>query len=146
MSDLDQVLIIDDHPLFREALASVLRLPFPDSISREAGTLDGAVNIIETEGLFDIVVLGLSLAGVESFDGLKKLRTLFPCQPLLLFAGSDNTRIVDEAIACGAAGFLPRMLGPEVLSTAICTVLRGDIYIPDPLLAVNDDDDCLVAG
>lgn len=139
MTGLDQVLIIDDHPLFRGALASALKQAFPDSVSHEVGTLGGAVEILESDGLFDVVMLALNMAGINGFEGLMRLRTQFPRQPVLVFAGSENGRMVDEAIACGAAGFLPKLPGHEILSTAICTILKGDIYIPVPRLSITDD-------
>ena len=144
MDDLGQILIVDEHPLFREALARVLRQVFPEAVSREADTVDGAVAILQTDGLFDVVMLALNLAGIERFDGLMKLRNLFPRQPLLLFADSDNSCVVEEAIARGAAGILPKLLGQDALSAAIRTVVRGDIYIPEPSMSIDNDDDRLL--
>lgn len=133
MSDLSQVLIIDDHPLFREALSSALLLAYPDVHSREVSTLDEAITLLETDRDFDIALLDLNMPGITGFEGLLQLRTLHPRLPVLVVSGLENEQIIDEAITYGAAGFLPKSLGREVLADAIGVIMAGGIYVPDRL-------------
>lgn len=140
MTDLSQVLIIDDHPLFREALSSAVSLAFPTAHSREVSTLDDAISALEADRDFDLALLDLNIPGVQGFEGLLKLRTLHPRLPVLVVSGLENDQIIDEAITYGAAGFVPKSLGREVLATAITTIMAGDVYIPDGLKATVDSD------
>ncbi|ASJ70236.1 response regulator transcription factor [Granulosicoccus antarcticus] len=133
MSDPSQVLIIDDHPLFREALGSALALAYPEARSREVSNLDDAVSVLEADREFDIALLDLNIPGVNGFEGLLRLRTLHPRLPVLVVSGLENEQIIDEAITYGAAGFLPKSLGREVLATAIAIIMEGGIYVPDRL-------------
>lgn len=133
MSDLSRVLIIDDHPLFREALCEAVNRQYPVSEARDVSTLDEAISILETDREFDIALLDLNIPGVSGFDGLLKLRTLHPRLPVLVVSGLENEQIIDEALTFGAAGFLPKSLGREVLATAIETILAGEVYVPDCL-------------
>ena len=133
MSDLSQVLIIDDHPLFREALSSALLLAYPEVRSREVSTLEEAITLLEAERDFDIALLDLNMPGITGFEGLLQLRTLHPRLPVLVVSGLENEQIIDEAITYGAAGFLPKSLGREVLASAIGVIMAGGIYVPDRL-------------
>jgi len=76
MSDLSQVLIIDDHPLFREALSSAVSLAYPTVRSKEVSNVDDAISLLESDRDFDIALLDLNIPGVHGFEGLLKLRTL----------------------------------------------------------------------
>lgn len=140
MSDLSQVLIIDDHPLFREALSSALLLAYPDVHSREVSTLDEAITLLETDRDFDIALLDLNMPGITGFEGLLQLRTLHPRLPVLVVSGLENEQIIDEAITYGAAGFLPKSLGREVLADAIGVIMAGGIYVPDRLDTTHEVD------
>jgi len=133
MSDLSQVLIIDDHPLFREALSAAVNLAYPATRTREVSTLEDGITVLETDRDFDIALLDLNIPGVHGFEGLLRLRTLHPRLPVLVVSGLETEQIIDEAITYGAAGFLPKSLGREVLSTAIDTIMAGNVYMPDRL-------------
>ncbi len=130
MSDSAQLLVVDDHPLFREALITAVGLAYPSSRCTEACSLEEAIALLECEANFDIALLDLDLPGVSGFDGLLKLRSQYPRLPVLVVSGLENEQIIDEAIAYGAAGFLPKSLGREVLATAIQAVLDGEVYVP----------------
>lgn len=133
MSELTQVLIIDDHPLFREALSAAVSLAYPATRSREVSNVEDAISVLKADREFDIALLDLNIPGVHGFEGLLKLRTLYPRLPVLVVSGLENEQIIDEAITYGAAGFLPKSLGREVLATAINTIMAGDVYIPDKM-------------
>lgn len=144
MTDLSQVLIIDDHPLFREALSSAVSLAYPTVRSREVSNVEDAISVLESDRDFDIALLDLNIPGVQGFEGLLKLRTLHPRLPVLVVSGLENEQIVDEAITYGAAGFLPKSLGREVLATAINAVMAGDVYVPEGLESMGASDSASV--
>ena len=130
VSEPSQVLIIDDHPLFREALGTAVALAWPKTRSREVSSVDEAMRVLADERDIDIALLDLNIPGVHGFDGLLRLRTHHPRLPVLVVSGLDDERIIDEAITYGAAGFLPKSLGRDVLADAIETILAGDVYVP----------------
>jgi len=130
LSDPSQVLIIDDHPLFREALGTAVTLAWPTTRSREVSSISEALQVLDIDRDIDIALLDLNIPGVHGFDGLLQLRTRHPRLPVLVVSGLEDERIIDEAITYGAAGFLPKSLGREVLATAIDTILAGNVYVP----------------
>ena len=128
-----RALIIDDHPLFREALSSALGLVVPGCVTREAASMEAALRALDEDGDHDLALLDLNLPGVTGFDALLRLRGLHPRLPVLVVSGLEDESIVDDALRMGAAGFVPKSLGREVLGDAIGTVLGGDVYRPRPV-------------
>ena len=103
---MTKILIVDDHPMFREALRSAVKFSRKDAEILEAGSIEAAHEIIRDEPGIEIVLLDLSLPGTRGFDGLillgyplhppgkpEKLRDahLYSIRiPMLFFAGSRD--------------------------------------------------------
>lgn len=128
---MTKFLIIDDHPLFREALHSAVELAYPDAETLDAATLGEAAAILEADSSFDLALLDLNMPGVRGFEGLVRLRARFPRLPVMVVSGHEDPRIVEQAIAYGAAGFVPKSSRKAALSEAIRRVMNGDIFLPE---------------
>ena len=79
-----QVLIADDHPLFREAIARVIDDGFPGSTLLEASDLDTALAMAGRHDDLDLVLLDLNMPGMQGLGGLVQLRNLFPTLPAVI--------------------------------------------------------------
>ncbi|MCJ2084263.1 response regulator [Methylobacterium sp. J-090] len=132
------LLIVDDHPLFREALASTLALAYPEAVLHEADGITGACATLARESAVALVLLDLSLQGVQGFDGLVTIRTRFARVPILVVSGLDDPRIMREAIHHGAAGFVPKAVDRATLTRAIADVLDGGLFLPAALAEATD--------
>lgn len=130
-----QLLIVDDHPLFRDALASAIRLAHPDAVLHEADGIARACEILAENRGIDLTLLDLSMQGVIGFDGLVTVRTRFPRVPILVVSGHEDPRIMHEALQHGAAGFVPKAVDKTTLTRAIADVLSGALVIPPGLEA-----------
>jgi DNA-binding NarL/FixJ family response regulator len=128
-----QLLIVDDHPLFRDALASTIRLTYPDATLHEADGIEGACRVLAAHRGIDLTLLDLSMQGVSGFDGLVTIRTRFPRVPILIVSGHEDPRIMREALHHGAAGFVPKAVDKATLTRAIADVLSGALAIPPEL-------------
>ncbi len=128
-----QLLIVDDHPLFRDALAGAIRLAYPDADLHEADGIAAAAARLTQNRAIDLVLLDLSMQGVSGFDGLVTLRTRFPRVPILIVSGHEDPRIMREALQHGAAGFVPKAVDKATLTRAISDVLSGALVIPPGL-------------
>ncbi|WP_349357965.1 response regulator transcription factor [Stappia sp.] len=126
-------LIIDDHPLFREALHSAVELAYPAADTRDAASLDEACRILEEDAGFDLALLDLNIPGVKGMDGLLHLRTHFPRLPVVVVSGHEDPRIVSQVMAYGAAGFLPKSARKATLADAIQQVINGAVFVPQDL-------------
>jgi DNA-binding NarL/FixJ family response regulator len=124
------VLIVEDHPMFCEAVQSAVQLALPDATIREASAIKELANTAADGESFDLILLDLMLPGVSGFDGLLLVRSRFPQSPILIFSALNDPKIAAEAIRMGAAGFVPKSSSKKVLSEAIRQIHAGNLYIP----------------
>lgn len=122
--------IIDDHPMFREALLGAVHVAFPGSVVDQADSLTSACEVIARSETIDLILLDLSIHGVTGFDGLIQIRARFPRLPIIVVSGMDDPQIVHEAIRYGAAGFVPKASGKALLTEAITEVIGGGVFLP----------------
>lgn len=125
-----KLLIIDDHPIFRQALTVLLRAIRPDVAVEEAGDLPEALERAAAEA-FDIVLLDLKLPGTTGVAALHTLRERLPDMPVIVVSGETYPPLVREAIEAGAMGFLPKSLPPDALAQALRDVLDGRVFLPE---------------
>ncbi len=131
MGNVSRVLIVDDHPLFSEAMLSALKVVYPDVETFDATSLANAIEILNSEDNLDLVLLDLNIPDAGGFDGLMKIRGLFPRLPVVVVSGHDDSRVIGEALSYGVAGFIPKSTKKGDLASAIQTIMEGEIYVPD---------------
>ncbi len=124
-------LIVEDHPLFREALASALKVVDAEADIYEATSIEGALDVIDAHEDFDLALLDLSLPGTSGFSGLVRLRGSRPKLPILVVSGHEEPSIVREALSLGIAGYVPKSTSKKKLAEAIGKALAGDVYEPE---------------
>jgi DNA-binding NarL/FixJ family response regulator len=129
-SENGRFLIIDDHPLFREALHSAVQMAYPDVDTVEARSIAEALDLLAGATSFDLALLDLSMPDVHGFDGLLQLRTRHPRLPVVIVSGHEDAKIISEALSYGAAGFIPKSARKDDLAAAIRSVMDGAIYVP----------------
>ncbi len=123
-------LVVDDHPLFREAIQLAIRLAYPEAKMAEATSIAGAKEAIAREGPFDLVLLDLSMPDTHGFDGLLELRTAYPKLPIVIVSALEDPRIVHEAMTYGAAGFIYKSARKPELVDAIRDIMGGSVSLP----------------
>jgi len=133
-------LIVDDHPLFIEALKLVVQGAFPGASIDEATSIQSARAAIDRNPSFDIALLDLALPETHGLDGLLELRTSYPKLPIVIVSAMEDPRIVQEVLACGAAGFIPKSTRGLDLASAIRDVMAGSITLPKAYQIPEGDD------
>jgi len=135
------IVIADDHPLFRGALRQALSDVNGDVSFAEAGSLDEVVRALETDGeQTDLVLLDLKMPGVQGFSGLMYLRAQFPGVPIVIVSANEDAPVIRRSLDFGASGYIPKSASAVDMRIAVETVLSGDIWIP-PELDLADDED-----
>lgn len=130
-SEAVRFLIIDDHPLFREALHSAVQVAYPEADTVEARSIAEALELLGDAKPFDLALLDLNMPDVHGFEGLLQLRTRYPRLPVVVVSGYEEAKIISEALSYGAAGFIPKSARKSDLAAAIRTVMDGAVYVPD---------------
>jgi DNA-binding NarL/FixJ family response regulator len=123
-------LIIDDHPLFCEALGNAIRISHPDSRIFEAASIRQALNILTTERSIDLALLDLLLPDAVGLSGFLRLRDSHPKLPILIVSSVEDKQTIREALALGAVGYLSKSTSVTELSDAIARILSGSISAP----------------
>jgi DNA-binding NarL/FixJ family response regulator len=123
-------LVVDDHPLFRDALTLAIKTNHPNAVIKEASSIEAAKDLLAGGDRFDLVLLDLSMPGISGFEGFLELRSLDPKQPIVIVSALDDSRIVHEAVSLGAAGFIPKSARKPELAEAIENVMQGNLTLP----------------
>lgn len=123
-------LIVDDHPLFCDALLLMLQSFTNVSQATTASTLTDALTHFENGFHPDIIFLDLNLPDVDGLDGLIRLRNN-SMAPIAVVSSMVGNRIVTSAIRAGASGFIPKHSTRDVFSEAINSMRKGHIYVPE---------------
>ncbi|MFC6447974.1 response regulator [Shinella zoogloeoides] len=125
---LKSALIVDDHPLFCDALAMTLTGPVGIAEVDAVGTLEAALTRLTTGPLPDVVVLDLNLPDVNGLDGVVRLRQTAPETPIVVVSSLDEVRIVRAALKAGVNAFVPKHASREEFREAFSVIARGEIH------------------
>lgn len=125
-----RIVIADDHPLFRSALRQALASAAPEAGIAEAGSFEEMTVALNEGPETDLVLLDLSMPGVQGFSGLLYLRADHPSIPVVVVSGNDDAGVIRRCIEFGAAGFVPKTLGIAEMGAAIRSVLDGGAWTP----------------
>lgn len=105
-----RVLVVDDHPAFRKALTSALRLVGDIEVAGEAG--GGVAACDQAEALEpDVVLMDLSMPDLSGIDAMKKIHESRPEMPVVILTAHADAGVEREALEAGARGFLAKGTG-----------------------------------
>ncbi len=132
---MKKIVIADDHPMIRGALALSLAATtaFGKIEILETASLDELFAQLEESGEADLVLLDLRMPGVNGFEGLLSLRSRFPATPVVIISALEDPKLVAGALALGAAGFIPKSTPRHEIVRALNLVAAGEIYAPPHL-------------
>ncbi|WP_322891098.1 MULTISPECIES: response regulator transcription factor [unclassified Yoonia] len=133
-----RLLIADDHDLLRDTLVSFIAAE--DGLEAVAACdLDDALECIAKQGPFDLVLLDYAMPGMNGLDGLRRVMALGQDQRVALMSGLAPREIAEEALAIGAAGFLPKTLSAKRLVNAVRFMAMGEQYAPVDFMTAETD-------
>jgi DNA-binding NarL/FixJ family response regulator len=142
-----KVLVVDDHPLVRDAMAQLVA-----QLGRHVEVMEAPDCMVGLETArahpdLDLVLLDLNLPGLRGIPALQRFRREHPAAPVVILSMFRDRDTVTEAIRHGAMGFIPKSSGRETIVQALRLVLSGSIYLP-PEAAVGEvrPEDAALAG
>jgi DNA-binding NarL/FixJ family response regulator len=136
------IVIADDHPLFRGALRQAIGSIMQNAEVAEAGGMEELVALLPRMAGVDLILLDLTMPGVQGFSGLLFLRAQHPDIPVVIVSANEDPVVVRRAIEFGASGFIPKSLEITSIGEALGKVLAGETWTPPDIdVSASDDDE-----
>jgi DNA-binding NarL/FixJ family response regulator len=123
-------LVADDHPMFREALASTLRSLDERVDVLESGSFNEAVEQLSAGADIDLILLDLRMPGMSGVKGVRSLRMRRPDIPVAVISALADNYVMHECFDAGAVAYIPKSLSRDAIISAISTILDGGSYAP----------------
>lgn len=139
----DCFVVIDDHPLFCEALSMTLSGMHAGAAIHTAPSLGAGIALFDRGIAPDAILLDLNLPDSLGIEGLARLRRRLPGTPVVIISSVTDSGVIAEAMAAGAAGYIPKDTAREELTVALARIWSGDTYTPPcytPPAGQGDDD------
>jgi DNA-binding NarL/FixJ family response regulator len=133
-----KILVIDDHPLVRDAMAQLVTQLDGDVKVFEARDCAAGLEVARAHGDLALVLLDLNLPGLRGIPVLERFREDYPSAPVVIVSMFRDRETVNEAIRCGAMGFIPKSSSRDTIVSALRLVLSGSVYVP-PEAAIGED-------
>jgi DNA-binding NarL/FixJ family response regulator len=125
-----EIIVADDHPLFREALkAAVARIGRGVGFV-EADTVAALLEAVAAHSSADLLLLDLNMPGAHGFNALAHVRGSHPQLPVVIVSADDDPQTIAAALRYGAQGFIPKSTEAGQIGRAVEAVLAGEIYTP----------------
>ena len=121
-----RILIADDHALFRDALARLVRSLVAEARVEEAGSLDEIRACLAADPDCELLLLDLRMPGCFDSDPVETLHRAHPAVPIVVISGSEQAGEAARARARGAVGFLRKSLAPDAMQQALQRLLAGE--------------------
>ncbi len=131
-----KLLIIDDHPLFRDGLAALLRQASPDNVVTPASSAEDALELAD-EQIFDAVFMDLMMPGLSGEAAVREFARRHPELPVIVLSSSESASDVRRVLNAGASGYIPKSATAQTVVSALKLVLSGNIYVPPLLVAAT---------
>jgi DNA-binding NarL/FixJ family response regulator len=125
-----KILVVDDHPLVRDAMSQLVVQLGGDIAVLQAPDCASALEAAKTHSDIDLVLLDLNLPGLRGIPALERFRQQHPAMPVVIVSMFRDRETVNEAIRRGAMGFIPKSSSRDTIVNALRLILAGSVYVP----------------
>lgn len=137
MTDKIKLLIVDDHPVFRQGLIDVLDTDTSMEVVGQAA--DGEVAIEMTQEVKpDVILMDINLPTINGLQVTRKIKSQFTDAKVIMITGYDDVEQVFHAIRAGASAYCPKDITPEELINIIHAVREGNYYVDGKTVNYED--------
>ncbi len=133
-TDKLRVVVVDDHPMFRDRLAQIINNELDMSICGEAEDVQGALATIERTTP-DLAIIDITLNGNSGLELIKSVRALGLKIPLLVLSMHDESLYAERSLRAGANGYLTKRQPAAEVVAAVRRVLAGEVYLSETMTA-----------
>jgi len=126
-----QIIVADDHPLFRSAISHLLQRLFSDIEVIEVDCFSLLqTHLDNSSSLPSLVILDLKLPDIQGLDGLLTLKKQYSELPVVIISAYDEAKIIQQTKQYGASGFISKSVEMDDIAKAISAILEGDLFFP----------------
>jgi two-component system nitrate/nitrite response regulator NarL len=129
-----KILLADDQDLVRDSLITLITAYSAGSEVTGVNSLDAALDMLNRGIRYDLTILDLQMPGMNGVAGLRKVTAGWPQMAVALMSGAASDSDVEEALAYGAKGYLPKSMAGKALVRAIELIMAGEVYLPSTAL------------
>ncbi|MEN9424804.1 MAG: hypothetical protein RL122_2187 [Pseudomonadota bacterium] len=130
-----RILIVDEQPLFREALGNLLERFYPSASVFEVSSVEEAAGVLNQYVQFDLIILEIFSSSQQGLVSLAMLQEKSPNARLVVMSGADDSGAARAVIEHGARGYITKLAGGSDVRNALHLILAGEIYISPSMLA-----------
>jgi DNA-binding NarL/FixJ family response regulator len=139
-----KILVVDDHPMVRDAMAQLVGQLDADVEVLEAADCIAGLAVAQANPDVDLVLLDLNLPGLRGIPALERFRREHPTAPVVVVSAFRDRETVTEAIRNGAMGYIPKSASRDTVLGALRFVLDGSIYVPpEAAIEANGSEEAL---
>jgi two-component system, NarL family, nitrate/nitrite response regulator NarL len=134
MNDSINILVVDDHPLFRQGVVSSLATVPDFKVVAEASSGEEALDLARAL-LPDIVLLDVSMAGWSGIVTAEKIAMACPATAIVMLTGSDDKDKLLAAFKAGARGYVLKGVSAKELAGVVRSAVAGEVYVSPSIAA-----------
>jgi len=123
------VVLVEDHPMFREQLAQLIKKEPDMAVLGEADNIHDGLELIDRKKP-DVAIVDLTLKGPSGLELIKNLKAKELEVPVLVLSMHDETLYAERVLKAGGRGYITKNEVSREVMVAIRAVLRGEIYVP----------------
>ena len=134
MTETIRVLVVDDHPLFRQGVVHSLNTSTDITVVGEASSGEEAL-ALASDLMPDIMLLDMSMPGWNGLETTQKVTTVCPATGVIILTVSEDKDTLLGAFRAGARAYVLKGVAGQELVRVICTVASGEVYVSPSLAA-----------
>ena len=135
MIENKSILIVDDHEMFRDSLAFLIKKSFTNTFVDTGESYATLVAKLRSSQSFDVVLIDLNMPGMFGASTFEQLRAEFPRHCLVVVSGINDPEQIYAVMRSGANGYIPKTMSADGLMKALELILAGVSYFPMDLIA-----------
>lgn len=132
-----KVLIVDDHPVFRQGLCDVLETDDAITVIGEAADGEVAMAMI-AETPPDVILMDINLPTINGLQVTRQIKSQYPNMKVITITGYDDAEQVFHAIRSGASAYCPKDITPESLTSIVREVYRGKYVVEEKVMTQDE--------
>ncbi|MCP5264841.1 MAG: response regulator transcription factor [Burkholderiaceae bacterium] len=130
-------LVVDDHPMVREAILQTVDSLEPGSSAELATSFGESMKRLDHDSHYDYVVLDLNLPDSRGHESLAALKRVHPELPVIVLSASTERDLILQCLDTGALGYIPKTLHADVIKHALRLIVAGHVYVPQEVVSTR---------